>query len=86
MPAADTYQCELQQLADEAAALQARVNLQIGWAMIASLPISPNLYDANAKLVEVARHLHEIARQAVEDAAFSQGVRQTDRVAAFDGA
>jgi hypothetical protein len=70
------------QLADEAAALQAKVNLQIGWSMIIGRSISPELYDANAHLVAVARQLHEIARQEVEDEAFRQVVSNAERVAA----
>jgi hypothetical protein len=57
----------LADLAEAAAALQAKVNLHIGWAMVTSRPIPPELYDANAKLVDVTRQLHQAARQSAND-------------------
>jgi predicted TIM-barrel fold metal-dependent hydrolase len=75
-----------QQLADAAAALQAELNLWIGWATITGRPVSPKLYDANVKLVEVGRQLHEVAQQASEDGAFRQGVREAEQAADWKAA
>jgi hypothetical protein len=64
-----THEQPMADLAETAAALQAKVNLHIGWAMITDRPVPPELVDANAKLVEVSRVLCEAAaRQASEDA------------------
>lgn len=63
-----THRQPMADLAETAAALQAKVNLHIGWAMITGRRVPPELVDANAKLVEVSCVLREAARQASEDA------------------
>ncbi len=77
----DADQRGLHELADETAVLQAKLNLRIGWATIIDRPVPAELYDANAKLVEVARELREVARQALEDEVFQQGVHQAELAA-----
>jgi hypothetical protein len=76
----------LGELAESAAALQARVNLHIGWAMITNRSVSPELYDANAKLVDVARQLRQVTQQALEDEALHCGVRQAEQAAQREAA
>lgn len=79
MPDPNSYQHDLHQLADDAEALQAKVNLQAGWAAIALLPNSPMLYQVNAKLVEVARQLRQTAQQTQESQAVPIGSLQAER-------
>ncbi len=81
-----SYQDAVSAFAEAAATLQAKVNLHIGWAIITSQPIPPELCDANAKLIDVARHLRQVARQAAEDEALRQGVAQTEQAATPQGA
>ena len=81
MPEPQSYQEAVRGFADEAATLQAKVNLHIGWAVIASLPISPELCDANAKLVDAARQLRLVAKQAAKNEASSQGSLQPEQAA-----
>lgn len=83
MPQPQTYQDALNGFAETAAALQAKVNLHIGWAIIASQPIPPELCDANAKLIDAARHLRQVARQAAENEASGQGVTQAEWAAPY---
>jgi hypothetical protein len=81
MPEPQSYQEAVGGFADEAATLQAKVNLHISWAVIASQPIPPELCDANAKLVDVARQLRHVAHQAAKVEASGQGIRDSERAA-----
>jgi hypothetical protein len=81
MPDQEANQHDLHELAEAAESLQAKVNLHIGWATIIGRPVSQELYDANAKLVDAARQLRVVARQASEDEGFRCGVRQAEQAA-----
>ena len=81
MPEPQSYQEAMGALADEAATLQAKVNLHIGWSVIASQPIPPELCDANAKLVDAARQLRQVAHQAAKVEASGQAIHGTERAA-----